>query len=150
MANLEMRDLELYCPRILQAPWHKRAPRGPLPLFPCYVFARRSYDLNASTLRYCSGVQYPLVVGGRLALVDDCVVEAFRELEGERGFILPKEVDRGFKKGSRVKVLAGPLKGLEGVLTDFVNGRDRARILVEFLKRRTHLQIDTTHLVLAR
>lgn len=150
MANLEMRDLELYCPRILLEPWHRRAPRGPLPLFPCYVFARRPFGLTAALMRYCPGVQYPLVVDGRLSLVDDVIVEALRELEGERGFIVPGEIDRGLEEGKRVKILAGPLVGLEGVLTGFVNGRDRARVLVEFLRRRTHLQIETTHLVLAR
>ena len=121
-----------------------------MPLFPCYVFARRSYGLTASVMRYCPGVQYPLVVDGRLAVVDDTIVEALRELEGDRGFILPEGIDRGIEPGERVKVLAGPLKGIEGVLTGYVNGRARARVLVEFLKRRTDLQVDTTHIALAR
>jgi len=34
-----------------------------------------------------------------------------------------------------VKIMAGPLRGAEGVFTGYVNGLERARVLIEILRR---------------
>ncbi len=146
ITNLAARDLDIYCPRILLNRWHTRAPRGPVPLFSGYIFVRKTPDLSAHTLRYCSGVQYPVVFDGVLARVENEFIEALRAMEGDRGFILHEEIDRGLKVGCLVNVTGGSLDGVQGVFDGYVNGRDRARIFVEFLRRRTVMEVEAVRL----
>lgn len=146
ITNLAIRDLDIYCPRILLNRWHTRAPRGPVPLFSGYIFVRTTPDLCSHTLRYCSGVQYPVVFDGVLARVEGEFIEALRAMEGARGFILHEEIDRGLKVGCLVNVSGGSLDGVQGVFDGYVNGKDRARIFVEFLRRRTVMEVETVRL----
>jgi len=147
MVNLGMRDLQVYCPRILLDRWHTRAPRGPAALFPGYIFVRLTSDLPINRLRYCAGVLYPLVFDNVLAQVECGFIDDLRGLERGRGFITHKELDPGLNPGCRVRVIGGSLNEIEGVFHGFVNGRDRAKIFVEFLRRRTIMEVETVRLV---
>lgn len=91
-----------------------------------------------------------MVFAGVLATVDDDTVQDLRAKECGRGYILPKDIDRGFAPGKPVRVHSGPLNGLQGVFVEYVNGLDRARILVEFLRRRTSFETETTRLSVIR
>jgi len=146
ITNLAMRKLDIYCPRILLNRWHTRAPRGPVPLFSGYIFVRQTPSLRAHDLRYCSGVQYPVVFDGVLARVEGDFIEALRAMEGERGFILHEEINRGLEPGCQVNISGGSLEGVQGVFDGYVNGKDRARIFVEFLRRRTVLEVEAMRL----
>ena len=146
IANLALRDLDLYCPQILLGRWHTRAPRGPVPLFSSYIFVRATPGLRTHTLRYCSGVQYPVVFDGILARVENEFVDALRAMEGDRGYVLHQEIDRGLEPGCKVSVAGGSLEGVQGVFDGYVNGKDRAKIFVEFLRRRTTLEVDAIRL----
>jgi hypothetical protein len=143
---LELRNLEVYCPRILLNRWHSRAPRGPVPLFATYLFVQQQPNVSAYTLSYCGGVQGPLVINGVLAKVENGVVEAFKVMEGERGYILHEDLDRGLELGCLVDISGGSLDGIRGVFRGFVNGKDRARILVDFLRRQMILEVDSIRL----
>ncbi|RLE20685.1 MAG: hypothetical protein DRJ65_17680 [Acidobacteria bacterium] len=144
--NLALRDLDIYCPRILLNRWHTRAPRGPVPLFSGYIFVRQTPNLRTHAMRYCSGVQYPVVFGGVLALVEGGFIEALRSMEGDRGFILHEEIERGLEPGCQVHISGGSLDGVQGVFDGYINGKDRARIFVEFLRRRTVMEVETVRL----
>jgi len=97
-------------------------------------------------MRYCSGVQYPVVFGGVLALVEGGFIEALRSMEGDRGFILHEEIERGLEPGCQVHISGGSLDGVQGVFDGYINGKDRARIFVEFLRRRTVMEVETVRL----
>lgn len=145
--NLIGRDVEPYCPLYQQPAWHLRAPRGPVPLFPGYVFARWQGEAVPSAVRFCPGVRYAVRFGGFLARVDTQLIEGLRIREGERGFVLP---DSDFDKGSAVRIMTGPLKGIEGVFEGYVNGWERARVLVEILRRRSSVEIPVGRLAVVR
>ncbi len=131
-----------YVPLYLEPRWHRRAPRGPVPLFPGYLFARCVPAEQLAAVRYCPGVAGPVTFGGRLATVGAGVIDALRELEGERGYVEPREIVRAPRAGERVRVLRGPLKGLEGVFEKPLRGGERAMILVEFLRSRRTIEVD--------
>lgn len=83
-----------------------------LPLFPGYLFAAVSSDQD----------RYRILSTQRVARVIDVVDQARirRELDQIRQAVLtPHQVDLypGIKKGRRCRVIAGSLKGLEGVVT---------------------------------
>ena len=148
--HLGQREVSPYCPLFLQPPWHPRAPRGPVPLFPGYLFVRCDPRRQLNAVRYCPGVLGPVTFGGRIAQVDEGVIDALRAREGVRGYALPAEQEEGISAGSSVRVMSGPLEGMEGVFCGFVRGRERARILVEFLRSHRAVEVDSGTLAVVR
>ena len=45
-----------------------------------------------------------------------------------------------------VKIMAGPLAGAEGVFTGYVNGLERARVLIEILRRPSNVEVPVENL----
>ncbi len=150
LANLEHRGSETYCPMYLEPPWHRRAPKGPTPLFPGYVFVRCAPLMEVNAIRYCPGVLSLVAFDRRLATVSQALVDELRRREAERGYVLPPEAAEGIPKGARVRVMAGPMAGMEALFTGYVHGRDRARILMEFLRRPSTVEVDAGVLEMVR
>ncbi len=144
------RDVEPYCPMYLEPAWHPRAPRGPVPLFAGYLFARCRPSRQLQAVRFCPGVLGPVVFDGEPASVSQRLIEELREREGERGYVLPAELEYGFRSGQRVKLMAGPLKGLEGVFSGYLRGGQRAQVLMRFLRADHRVEVDTEALAMAR
>ena len=140
--HLRERGVEPYVPLFLEPRWHRRAPRGPVPLFPGYLFVRCVPASDLPAVRFSPGVSGPVAFGGRLAAVGESVVAALRQLEGERGYIEPKEIVRKPRRGQKVRVVQGPLKGIEGVFEGSLRGGERAMILVEFLRSRRPVEVE--------
>ena len=148
--HLAQREVSPYCPMFLQPPWHPRAPRGPVPLFPGYIFVQCDPERQLNAVRYCPAVIGPVAFGGNVAAVDDELIVALRQREGSRGYALPVEQEEGIPEGSQVRVMSGPFAGFEGVFRGFLRGRERARILVEFLRGRRRIEVDANVLAVLR
>ncbi len=144
--HLMQRQVEPYCPLFLMPRWHKRAPRGPVPLFAGYIFVRCDPIHQLNAVRFCPGVLAPVAFNRQLATVEESVIQALLLQEGERGYILPREVTEGIARGSKVRIMEGPLTGLEGVFTGYLRGRQRARVLMEFLRTRQEIELDAAAL----
>lgn len=129
--SLECRGIGVYCPRILEPREHIRAARAPLPLFPSYLFGLCRLAESFHALAYCPGVSGPVRFGDRLAAVEEEDVALLREKEQGRGYLLPAFVRKPPVKGSRVAVLAGPFKGLRGIVEHYQPAQNRIRILME-------------------
>lgn len=140
--HLRQRGVEPYVPLFLEPRWHCRAPRGPVPLFAGYLFARCNPAEQLEAVRYCPGVIRPVYFGKLLAAVGESVIESLRGLEGERGFIVPEEVLHRPRPGQRVRIVSGPLKGLEGVFEKPLRGGERAMVLLEFLRSARSVEVD--------
>lgn len=148
--HLAGRGVAPYCPMFLRPPWHLRAPRGPVPLFTGYIFVSCDPVAHLNTVRYCPGVLHPVSFSGVLATVDQDLIDVLRRREGDRGFVAPDEVEQGILPGSAVRVMAGPLEGLQGVFTGYLRGNERATILMEFLRGRHEVEIDANALAVVR
>ncbi len=146
MRHLVQRGVEPYCPMFLEPPWHTRAPRGPMPLFSSYIFVscRLPEELNA--VRFCPGVLHPVVFAGELATVDQSLIDYLREKEAEHGYIVPETFLDKLTKGQRVRVMAGPLRGYEGIFHGYMRGGQRARVLMEMLRARHRIEVDANAL----
>ena len=77
-------------------------------------------------------------------------VESVLAREAERGYVVPPELEFGIEKGRKVRVMSGPLEGMEGVFQGYLRGRERARVLMEFLRRRSVVELDTELLAAVR
>lgn len=148
--HLAQRGVEAYCPMFLEPPWHPRAPKGPMPLFTSYIFAGWDPESRVNAVRFCPGVAYLVVFDRRVATVDDRFVAELRMREGERGYILPEEITHGIRKGEKVRVMGGPLRGMAGVFRGYLRGRERAQILLEFLRTERLIEVDADVLQIAR
>lgn len=144
--HLRQRGVEPYLPLYLEPRWHSKAPRGPVPLFAGYVFVRCQPLEHLEAVRYCPGVIRPVFFGKLLAAVGQRIIEGLRRLEGERGYIVSDEVILRPKKGQRVRVEAGPLKGLEGVFQGELRGGERAQVLMEFLRSNRVIEVEMASL----
>ncbi len=136
------RDVPAYCPRILEPRWHARAPRGPVPLFPSYVFARCVAKERFAAVRYCPGASGIVRFGEALAAVEDDFVASLKEREGERGYLVIAEARRAPTRGTRVRVVGGPLRGLEGIVTRYLPAKDRVRLLLAMVAGTRAVEVD--------
>jgi transcriptional antiterminator RfaH len=100
------------------------------PLFPCYAFV--SIELQWHAARWSPGVLRLVLDGDRPAKVPDSVIT---ELKGrERNGLVELPVPRGFRRGDRVRIVHGPLSGLEG-LVEGLRPQQRIEILLAVLGR---------------
>jgi transcription antitermination factor NusG len=143
---LEGRDVPAYCPRILEPRWHLRAPRGPVPLFPSYVFAHCVPKERYAAVRYCTGASGIVRFGDALAAVEDEFIASLREREGGRGYLVIAEARRAPAKGSRVRVVHGPLQGFEGIVTQYLPAKDRVRLLLSMVSGVRNVEVDARHI----
>jgi transcription antitermination factor NusG len=143
--TLAARNVEAYCPRLLEPRWHPRSPQGPVPLFPSYIFARHGAGESLAALDYCPGGAGVLRFAGLLAALEDEGIAALRAREGERGYVVLGEVRRGFARGSRARVVGGPMAGFEGVVTRYMRSSDRVRLLLSVVSSVRTVELDARH-----
>ena len=149
LTNLERQGFIVYHPKILR----KKCLGGKRviceeSLFPRYIFVsgRTIGAENWRSLRYTYGVSHIVRLGHRFAWAADEVIQALKEqvhlynLEGEKSM---------FKKGQKVIVVDGPLKGLECIF-HMPKGEERALVFLNFLQRQTSLEIPLEFLQAVR
>jgi transcription antitermination factor NusG len=115
---------------------HQRANKQHCPLFPSYVFAAFPYEFHRdvndslSRLPLLGRVVY---FGNQPAQVPQEVIAAMRERADGRGMIgaVDHRATAAFNHGDKVGVVAGPLKGFEGVFDCALSSHDRVRILLD-------------------
>lgn len=113
-------------------------------MFPGYLFARFDYVERHKEVRYAMGVSAIVHFGGICPPIDDSVMETLMTLTGnEHVAVLTSEV----KEGDSVKIVEGALHGLEAVVTQTLSGRERVRILLNFLGREVPAEVTTSGLL---
>jgi transcriptional antiterminator RfaH len=148
--HLSQREVEPYCPLYLEPPWHPRAPKGPTPLFSGYIFVRCNPHLRLNAVSYCPGVLHLVRFDREPATIDQEVIDALKAREADRGYVVPTELEQGIENGRKVRVMAGPLAGMEGIFRGYLRGGQRARVLMEFLRRRSLVEVETELLAAVR
>ena len=150
MCHLGNRGVESYCPMYLEPSWNRRAKNRPAPMFTGYIFTHCTAGVHPNAVSYCPGVAHPIRFEGRPATVGQKVIDELRRREGERGYVMPPEIEVGIRLGSKVMVMAGPLSGMEGIFRGYLRGRERAQVLLEFLRQQNLVEVDTEALAEVR
>jgi transcription antitermination factor NusG len=117
--------------------WSDRMKAFTLPLFPGYLFCRTSLEERGQVLR-TNGVRGFVAFGGCPEPVPDAEMSAIMRMTSSG---LPIEPLDFLRTGERVRVLDGPLRGLEGILLE-CGGGTRVVVSVEMLQRSVAVQID--------
>jgi transcription antitermination factor NusG len=84
--------------------------------------------------------------GEELGAVEDEFVASLREREGERGYLVFADARRAPLKGSHVRVVKGPLQGLEGIVTHYLPAKDRVRLLLTMVGGVRNVEVDARHI----
>ena len=118
-------------------------------LFPGYIFVQ-TLDGHWRFLIGTYGVASVMMVGKEPAIVQDSEIAKLRNSEDADGLVqLPKFIPNArFKKGDTVKITEGLYSGYAGVY-DGIGPRDRERILLDYLGRKTTVLISSTDLSVA-
>jgi transcriptional antiterminator RfaH len=138
-------SIPVFCPRIR----FRRQTRGGATvmvteaLFPGYFFARFCLEI-LPLVRSAHGVSSIVRFGDWYPVIEDNVIEQLRD---ETGGNTITEVVPEFAPGDSVRLTEGPLAGLEAVITQVLPGKERIRLLLEFLGRETVTEARTNQVI---
>jgi hypothetical protein len=107
-------------------------------MFPCYVFVCAVMPLDFHRISRTPGV-HSLVTfsAAEPAPLDPDAISFLRSREGPDGVIRA----RALEPGRRVRVVGGPLRGFDAVIECRLNARQRVRVLLDMLQRRTRVEL---------
>lgn len=138
--NLEVRHIEVFLPKD-----SRNSKQGfPIAFFPRYLFARFNENSELHLVNMTRGVSRVVSFGGIVARVDEVFIEAIRTRTLADGLILPRSK---LVKGEKVRILAGPLQGLVGVLDEEADGVERVRVLLQAVRYSVRAVVPAGELV---
>lgn len=137
-AQLDAKHQDVFLPMYdVRNKWADRWKTVSLPLFPGYVFCR--FDLSC---RYAvlatSGVIDVVRVGPEPAPIEHSEIEALQRIVSSKA---PAEPYPNLVKGYEVEIIAGPLKGVTGIVTT-IRSSVRLAINIDILCRSVVVEID--------
>jgi transcription antitermination factor NusG len=111
---LAERNIEAYVPLVkTMRQWSDRKKMVEIPLLNGYVFVKISPIENERVLQ-TRGVVNFVRSGGKLAIIRDMEINRLKQLV-ELGYQLEASpISKDYKSGDKIKISAGPLKGIEG------------------------------------
>jgi transcription antitermination factor NusG len=145
-AELSSKGVEAYLPTVTETHrWKDRNKQVDVPVFPGYVFVRfvDSPENRESVLR-ATGVARILGQGSTIEAVPDVEILSIQRLllSKKALFLYPY-----LREGSRVRVIRGALRGIEGLLIRIKN-ENRLVVSIELLSQSVATEIDTRDLEL--
>lgn len=145
LENLQRQGFHAYLPRI--GKWtRQRGPEGgwtctTQPMFPRYLFVQpTAQQQSLAPVRSTRGALWVVRFGDAPPTASDSLVEALRRVEADTA-----EPPSPIRAGSRVKVVSGPLAGLEGLVT--ASAARRVELLLTLLGRDSTVALDTDSVV---
>jgi len=114
------------------------------PLFPCYLFARLSEkDGDLPRVRWMHGVRKVLGSDRWQRPVEEAVVQSIRSRADRAGVVrLGTRADPRLRRGSRVRIVEGPLEGLIAMLErPMLSPEERVCVLLELFHRPVKVEV---------
>ena len=137
--ELVKKNIEAYLPLLKERrKWSDRKKWVEFPLFSSYLFARIDIKDSIFVLQ-ARGVNTIVKFGKQIAIVQNSVIEAIR-LAMEGGYEL--EPVEYFVEGNIVEVVAGPMKGVKGIVAK-LKGQNRLIIKIDAIQQALSIQIES-------
>ncbi|MBI4787119.1 MAG: hypothetical protein HY782_08755 [Chloroflexi bacterium] len=139
-ARLDADGIESYFP-VMPVAAPRRGRSRVRPFFPCYLFAH--FDLDAvgvSHINWMPGMRHLVTFGGIPAHVDGAVIARIRQ-HLDRALVMDVQGEI-LEHGDRVVITAGAFQDIEAVFDRRLSATGRVRVLVEFLRRTTVVEIE--------
>jgi transcriptional antiterminator RfaH len=136
--------LEIFLPRVR---FRRATRRGKVwvteALFPNYLFARFNWQTSLRHVLHARGVQTVVHFGDRWPTVAEETIEALRGLLTEEIHTIPDKLE----VGNLVRIISGPLQGLQAVVSQPLPSRERVAVLLDFLGRQTCVEVSVENVV---
>ena len=137
--ELVKKNIEAYLPLLKERrKWSDRKKWVEFPLFSSYLFARIDIKDSIFVLQ-TQGVNTIVKFGKQIAIVQNSVIEAIR-LAMVGGYQL--EPVEYFVEGNQVEVIAGPMKGVKGIVAK-LKGQNRLIIKIDAIQQALSIQIES-------
>src|SRR5208283_4548460 len=137
---LSAKGLEVFLPLYnATRRWKDRTVHLSLPLFPCYLFLRGMKERRLEVVT-TPGIVSILNVDGEPAAIPEFEIESVRRAIEWGNRVEPHPF---LRCGDRVRVVAGPLQGLEGILVRKKN-LYRLVLSVQILERSAAVEVDVS------
>ena len=137
--ELVKKNIESYLPLLKERrKWSDRKKWVEFPLFSSYLFARIDIKDSIFVLQ-TQGVNTIVKFGKQIAIVQNSVIEAIR-LAMEGGYQL--EPVEYFVEGNQVEVIAGPMKGVKGIVAK-LKGQNRLIIKIDAIQQALSIKIES-------
>ena len=137
---LSAKGLEVFLPLYnATRRWKDRTMHLSLPLFPCYLFLRGMKERRLEVVT-TPGIVSILSTDGEPATIPEFEIESVRKVIEWGNRVEPHPF---LRCGDRVRVIFGPLQGLEGIL---VRKKNLCRLVlsVEILERSAAVEVDVS------
>jgi len=137
--ELSKKNIESYCPMFKERrQWSDRKKWVHFPLFRSYVFANIEIKENIYVLQTI-GVNKIVKFQEKVSIIPDQVIDNIKNII-EGGYNV-EQADY-FIKGDEVRVVSGPLKGLDGVVLDS-RGTNKVIIKIEAIQQAFSVEISS-------
>jgi transcriptional antiterminator RfaH len=137
-------EVEVFCPRLR---FRKQTARGPVwfveSMFPGYLFAKFNYSTFSRRVMHAPGINGFVHFGDCLGLLPDALIA---EIKGHVGRDEIVEISQGLESGQNVEIAQGPFQGFEALVTRLIAARDRVEILIEWMGRSIHAELNVADL----
>jgi transcriptional antiterminator RfaH len=110
-------------------------------MFPGYLFAHFDLCEKHRQVRYTHGVTGIVQFGDRYPIIEE---NALAFLQDRAGVAEVKELTYELSQGDQVKIVGGIFAGLEAVVTQILSGKERVKVLMDFLGRQMEAEVERT------
>lgn len=114
------------------------------PLFPGYLFACFEPLARLNAVRYAQGVSKIVSFGGRYPYIPNSAADHLRQILGPENLLV---FECRIEPGMEVKIGAGPFSGIEAVVREYHPGKERVRILLDWLGRQLETEVSSSDIV---
>ncbi|MGD1032552.1 MAG: transcription termination/antitermination NusG family protein [Opitutaceae bacterium] len=133
--------LETYFPRLRRQRTIRRVKRIVTgPLFPRYLFCRFDYGQRCRAVKFAPDVLGVVSFGDVPAVVDESLIDGLKAWAGEMVDVIT--VTPALQTGDRVQITDGPMRGLEAIIENDMNGRERVAVILSILERDVQMTIS--------
>jgi transcription antitermination factor NusG len=146
LENATAQKFECYLPKILErVTFNEQKLAVARPLFPSYMFVLADrWRVLLSTF----GIIGIIMRGSEPDSLPNRVINDLRQREGDDGIIVLPKPKAVLGPNSQVQILKGPFAGHVGVIAN-MRPHERARVLLDFLGRKTDVLIANSDLAIA-
>ncbi|MFC4991845.1 transcription termination/antitermination protein NusG [Rubritalea tangerina] len=142
----ESLELEVVCPLVK---FQKGTRRGKVwwveAMFPGYLFARFNRNTQERAVRYTQGVLSLVQFGMHMPSISEKFIDSLKQELGDQEEVV---IAHGVEIGEQFELADGPLRGEMGDVVEILPGKERVRLLVEFIGGSREVEVDLMSLLL--
>lgn len=134
--------LDTYYPRLRRHKIIRRVKRQVIePLFPRYMFCKLDLATSLRAVSYGRDVIGIVRSGPTPTKVGEGTIRQIKAWAGENDAIITIEPE-SLAKGDKVRVVAGPMQGLEAIFLNEISKGERVSILLDLMNAEARAEID--------